>query len=194
MKLKKTAVTAAPLNELIAERWSPRVFDANHALSDKDLLSILEAGRWAPSANNVQPWRFSVARRGDGLFDSVVGATSGFNQAWLPNASSLILVSIPELTPDGQPYKSAMLDAGLAIQNMLIQTTSLGLYAHVVAGMDREAMVKVVNLPENLHPVVLVAVGKHGDVDAIAGTPLHEREVAERTRLALDEIVLVGKP
>jgi hypothetical protein len=60
--------------------------------------------------------------------------------------------------------------------------------------MDRDAMSQVVGLPENLHPVVLVAVGKHGDVEAIAGTPLHEREVAERTRLSLDEIVLVGKP
>lgn len=192
--MKKTAVTSAPINELLAERWSPRVFDATYALSDTDLLSVLEAGRWAPSANNLQPWRFSVARRGDELFNDVVAATSGFNQAWLPNAAALILVSIPVLNAAGEPYKIAMFDAGLATQNMLLQAESMGLYAHVVAGMEREQMASVVCLPEGMHPVVLVAVGKHGDVESVAGTPLHEREVATRTRLSLDEIVLVGKP
>ncbi|MFM6963903.1 MAG: nitroreductase family protein [Micrococcales bacterium] len=192
--MKKTAETSAPINELLAERWSPRVFDASHALSDTDLRSILEAGRWAPSANNIQPWRFSVARRADELFAQVVGATSGFNQAWLPNASAVILVSIPEVNANGEPYKIAMFDAGLATQNILLQAESMGLYAHVVAGMDREAMAQVLSLEEGQHPVVLIAVGKHGDVESVAGTPLHERETATRTRLPLEQIVLTGLP
>jgi len=53
--MKKTAITAAPVLPVIAERWSPRAYDENYAISQHELLSILEAGRWAPSANNAQP-------------------------------------------------------------------------------------------------------------------------------------------
>ena len=192
--MNKTAITSAPINELLAERWSPRVFDGSYGIADADLRSVLEAGRWAPSANNLQPWRFSVAKRDEALFGEMVAVTSGFNQAWLPNVAALILVSIPELNSQGEPYKIAMFDAGLATQNMLLQAESTGLYAHVVAGMDREAIAKVTNLPAGMFPVVLVAVGKHGDVESVAGTPLHERETAVRTRLPLEEIVLTGLP
>ena len=63
--MNKTAITAAQILPVLAERWSPRSFDANYKLSEHEVLSILEAARWAPSANNAQPWRFSVLHRGD---------------------------------------------------------------------------------------------------------------------------------
>ena len=50
--MKKTAETSAPILSEIAERWSPRAYDTNYEISSEDLTSILEAGRWAPSANN----------------------------------------------------------------------------------------------------------------------------------------------
>ncbi|MEI7443163.1 MAG: nitroreductase family protein, partial [Actinomycetes bacterium] len=47
--MSKVPQTSAPLAELIRDRWSPRSFDPTHEISDQDLLSILEAARWAPS-------------------------------------------------------------------------------------------------------------------------------------------------
>ena len=58
------AVTAAPILDVLAERWSTRIFDAETPIDEAALASALEAARWAPSANNTQPWRFVVARRG----------------------------------------------------------------------------------------------------------------------------------
>lgn len=191
--MQKPAVTAVPINQLLAERWSPRAFDANYQLTDNQLLAILEAGRWAPSANNGQPWRFSAARRGEALFDAIIGATTGFNQAWMPSASAVILVSALHTNANGEEYRTAKFDAGLAVQNILIQTVSEGLSGHVVGGMVHDAMIAAASLPEELHPIVVVVIGKQGDA-SLLNEAAHEREVAARTRRSLDEIVLAGKP
>ena len=59
--LDRTAPTDAPILDVLAERWSTRLFDASAALDEDALASALEAARWAPSANNSQPVRFIVA-------------------------------------------------------------------------------------------------------------------------------------
>ena len=61
------AKTAVPVNEVIAIRRSPRSLDESAPISDTDLIGILEAARWAPSAFNGQPWRFFVGKRGDAV-------------------------------------------------------------------------------------------------------------------------------
>ncbi len=192
--MSKTAITAAPILPVIAERWSPRAFDENYEISKHELLSILEAGRWAPSAMNGQPWRFSVAVRGDDLFEDVRGALLGFNQEWSKRSSALIVISIKNQKEDGSPYPIAVFDAGLAAQNMMIQTTELGLQAHPISGIDVAAMHKVLDLPEDLTVLAALVVGKRADAKVLEGTPAYERELQTRVRHDLDDIVLHGKP
>ena len=48
-----------PIDPLFLERWSPRAF-TDEAISERDLLTLLEAARWAPSSFNSQPWRFPL--------------------------------------------------------------------------------------------------------------------------------------
>ena len=54
---RKPADTSVDIHPVLAERWSPRAFESNVKLGTEDLTAILEAGRWAPSSNNGQPWR-----------------------------------------------------------------------------------------------------------------------------------------
>lgn len=192
--MSKTAITAAPILPVIAERWSPRAFDENYEISKHELLSILEAGRWAPSAMNGQPWRFSVAVKGDKMFDPIREAFSGFNQEWSKRSSALIVISIKNQKEDGSPYPIAVFDAGLAAQNMMIQTTELGLQAHPISGIDVAAMHKVLDLPEDLTVLAALVVGKRADAKVLEGTPAYERELQTRVRHDLDDIVLHGKP
>ena len=67
----RKADTTAPLIHPLVERWSPRAYDPTAEVSTDVLRTILEAARWAPSANNTQPWRFIVARRGSDAFTTV---------------------------------------------------------------------------------------------------------------------------
>src|SRR6476659_10007934 len=51
-------MTDQPLHPLLAQRWSPTMFDESHEAQAVEVESLLEAARWAPSAGNSQPWAF----------------------------------------------------------------------------------------------------------------------------------------
>ncbi len=44
----KTANTNVEIDRLIAERWSPRAFDADHAIEDDKITALMEAAHWSP--------------------------------------------------------------------------------------------------------------------------------------------------
>jgi nitroreductase len=189
----KIAITAAPILPVLANRWSPRAFDTDYKLTQHELLSVLEAARWAPSANNGQPWRYSVVERGTDLHSKLVPALAGWNAAWAPNASALIVVSAESTTADGQPHPWAHYDTGLSVGSLIIQAQELNLYTHQMAGLNKELAAQVLDLPEGLEIITVIAIGKIASAETLEG-PLHEREVAPRVRKELDEIVLHGKP
>ena len=54
---RKAARVDNPIHPLLRERWSSRAFAAC-GVEQAKLLSLFEAARWAPSANNRQPWHF----------------------------------------------------------------------------------------------------------------------------------------
>jgi nitroreductase len=190
--MNKTPETSAPLTELLEKRWSPRAFDDTHLIGDNDMLSILEAGRWAPSANNGQPWRFSVAVRRTDLHSKVVEGLIGFNQSWAPSASALIVLSIKK-NEDGSISAKNFYDAGLAMALMSVQAQSLDLHTHQMAGIVVDVLQQVLSIPSDFEVAVVVAVGKRTGPEKFEGAA-YEREIAPRTRLPLDEIVLHGKP
>lgn len=189
--MSKTAITSAPIAPVLADRWSPRSFDETYEISNHDLLSILEAGRWAPSANNVQPWRFSVGRRGDKVFAAIAENLKSWNAAWAPNASAIIVVSGVVKNDAGDENAWATFDSGIATAHMLVQIHELGLHGHVMAGVEFEALAEALGHGDHLKGLVAIAVGKVAPADKLQG-PLFEREVATRVRLELDEIVIDG--
>ena len=191
--MQKTAITAAPVLPVIAERWSPRAYDENYEISQHDLLSILEAGRWAPSANNGQPWRFSVISKHDKLAEATLAAF-GRNADWGKRASAHIVISAKNVKEDGTPWHTAQFDSGLAAQNMMLQAAELGLNAHPIGGIDRDALREVLSIPADQDIVIALVVGKRADASVLEGSPAYERELQTRVRHDLDDIVLHGKP
>jgi len=190
--MSKVPETSAPITELIRDRWSPRSFDQAHEISDQDLSSILEAARWAPSANNGQPWRFSVAKRDTELHTQMADALSGFNKAWAPTASALIVVSVKK-DEDGSSSKRHFYDAGLSVSHLILQAQALGLHSHQMSGINFEKMEKLLGTPSDLEVAVAIAIGKK-DLPEKLEDPALERELAPRSRLDLADIVLHGQP
>jgi nitroreductase len=191
--MDKRAVTSVPIHPLIADRWSPRSFDESATLSDQDLLAILEAARWAPSAANWQPVRFFVGLRGDKVFELIHANLRGFNQAWTPSASALLVVAVAKETSDGKSITTRALDAGLAISTLSIQAQALGLRTHPMAGFHHEETLSALDAPAGLEALAVIAIGKLGPAEIFEGQA-YEREIAERTRKPLSEIVLAGLP
>ncbi len=185
----KTASTTVPVHPLLAERWSPRGFDRAHELGEDSLTALLEAARWAPSAQNSQPWRFLVARRGDEAHDRLFAALAPGNQAWAGAASALVLVAASTVSDDGRPQPWALYDTGQAVAALITQAQADGLAVHQMGGFDTAAVCTEFGLGKNLTPVVVIAIGRR---DAIAGLPepLAARETAPRTRHPVSKLLL----
>lgn len=186
---EKSAETSAALHPLLAERWSPRGFDRDHRLDDAQLTALLEAARWAPSANNSQPWRFLVARRGDAAFAQLAELLAPGNRSWAPAASALILVAARTSDDDGRPRPWALYDTGQAVAALTVQASSDGLFVHQMGGFDADGARLRFELDDSLTPVVVMAVGRH-DAQATLAEPLATRERAPRSRDPLRALVL----
>ncbi len=183
------AVTTAPLHPLLAERWSPRGFDAGHRLAPAQLTALLEAARWSPSAGNSQPWRFLVAERGGAAFGRLVGTLSGNNRRWAGRASALLVVLAETADPEGKPRAYGLFDTGQAVAHLVTQAQAEGLSTHQMGGFDQATVVSQFEVEARYTPVVVIAIGvrqeEHGLPDDLAA-----REAAPRERLPLDDLLL----
>ena len=150
--MRKTASTTVPVHPLLAERWSPRGFDRAHEIGDEALAALLEAARWAPSAQNSQPWRFLVTRRGEPAHDRLFAALAPGNQAWAGAASALILVAARTAGDDGRPQPWALYDTGQAVAALVTQAQADGLAVHQMGGFDTDAVRAGFGLGDEPHP------------------------------------------
>jgi nitroreductase len=189
--LDRTAATDHPVMEVLAGRWSPRAYDATAPLDEQKLASALEAARWAPSANNVQPWRFIVARRGTAEHAAIVESLVGFNQLWAGNAAALVVAIAEDADADGNAIGHASYDLGQAVAHLSVQAHHDGLHVHQMGGFDRDALRVRFGLEERFRPVTVVALGDLGDPDTLPDG-LRERESAPRSRRPLRESVLAS--
>ncbi|MBN9177539.1 MAG: nitroreductase family protein [Microbacterium sp.] len=184
------AVTEAPILDVLAERWSTRVFDAETPIDEAALASALEAARWAPSANNSQPWRFVVARRGTPEHAQIVAALMGFNQSWAADAAALVVFAA-SASLDGKPLPWAAYDTGQAAAHFTVQAHASGLYTHQMGGFHRDQIAEAFGFGEDIAAVTVMAVGTLGDVQA-APDALRERELAPRTRRPIADSLVVN--
>jgi nitroreductase len=190
--LDKAASTTVPVHPLLAERWSPRGFDRSHELDDVALCTLLEAARWAPSAQNSQPWRFLVTRRGEESHSRLFAALAPGNRAWAGTASALVLVAARTIGDDSGPQPWALYDTGQAVAALVTQAQADGLAVHQMGGFDSAAVRAEFGLGDTLTPVVVLAIGRR-DGAAELPEPLAARETAPRTRRPVSDLLLPAR-
>ena len=160
--------------EAIHGRRSVRRF-IDEPLSPGDLTAILEAGRWAPSGKNNQPWRFVVI---EGREKKEELAALTLYGKIINSAAACIAVFLDTEACYDQSKDSQ--SAGAAIQNMLLAAHSLGLGA-VWMGEILKSKERVRDLLGLAEPMLLQAV-------VAVGRP--ERRDQTSNRRPLDELVL----
>jgi nitroreductase len=189
---EKIAPTEVAIDALLAGRWSPRAI-SNEAVSREQLHSVLEAARWAPSASNLQPWRFLTFDRNhdEAAFQKAFATLVPFNQGWNANVPVLICALASTVTPKGEVNRLALYDTGAAAMSLVLQAHALGLLAHQMAGFDTNAFREAFSLPDDVEVIAMISLGHHGDPASLNGTLL-ERENAPRSRSAIGEIAFDG--
>jgi len=188
--LSRSTDSSQPLVPLLEERWSPRSYDETATIGDDTLDALLEAARWAPSAANMQPRRFIVGRRGSATFRTIEQQLLGFNAAWAGRASALLVALAEVESADGDVRRWAEYDLGQAVAALAVQAHAEGLHLHQMGGIDVDGVRAAFDLPARLVPVTVTAIGTVAHPSRL-DEKAAARETAPRTRLPLDEIVLV---
>ena len=150
---------AKEMLEIIKKRRSIRKYKDLPVEWDK-LVNILTAGQHAPSAGNVQDWKFIVVTD-DETRKQIARAC--VNQVWMETAPMhIVICSIPERTIQyygkiGEKY--TLEDCACTAMNMMVQATAEGLGSCMVGAFDEMMMRLALNIPERATPVSIVTVG-----------------------------------
>jgi nitroreductase len=142
--------------ELAKARYSCRKYDACPVEQEK-LDLILEAGRVAPSAANLQPWHFFVIRGRDMLQQ----IHQVYHREWFRTAPCVIVIC----GDHGQSWKRkdgkdhCDIDIGIVTDHMTLQAADLGLGTCWICNFDAVKTAALLNAESQLEPVVLLPLG-----------------------------------
>ena len=190
MKTVNNRSTEHDIDDIFLERYSPRAM-SGEALTEKEIMALFEAARWAPSSRNEQPWRFLYALRGTPDFDLFFSFIVEFNQTWAKSAGALIIGLSKKNGGDGKPNPKHSLDTGAAYENLLLQSSKMGLVSHPVGGYIEELLKKELNISDEYQAELMIVIGRPGKIEDLPES-LREREVPS-LRKNLEEIVFEGK-
>ncbi|ESQ76028.1 nitroreductase family protein [Asticcacaulis sp. AC402] len=175
---------------MFTQRWSPRAF-TDQTVTEDQILTLLEAARWAPSASNLQPWRFIYGLKGEPEFDSLLSLLIPFNEDWAKRSAALIFVVSVKSFDGVRPVATHSFDAGAAWMSLALQANSMGLVAHGMGGLEFEKAPLILGLNENLKLEAGIAIGYQGD-PATLSESLQSRE-SPSTRQPLSDMAFKGK-
>jgi nitroreductase len=136
--------------QAIVSKRDSRSF-TDEPISEEALRRVLQAGRMAGSAKNLQPCRFVVIDDAD-TAEKLAGC--GQFSSWIPTAPVNIAVVIPA---DGRDF-----DAGRAAQNIMVAANAEGLASCPVTMHDNTCACEVLGIPDGHRVVIVVAVGYPG--------------------------------
>jgi nitroreductase len=193
--LKKDAITSVPIHDLLAHRWSPRAFDPKRPVSREQLKVLLEAGRWAPSCNGDEPWRYLIWDRGRDPqgWQKAFDCLSDNNKKWVKNVPLLMLSCAGSVFgATGKPNRWTQHDTGAASVSMALQASALGLIVHQMGGWDVEKARAAFDIPAEYTPMAMIAVGYQAEPDTIDDPEVKKKELAPRARKPLAERFFEG--
>lgn len=153
--------------EVLARRRSVRHFNARLAVGDDDVRALLLAAVSAPSAGNIQPWRFTVVRTSAAR----ERLASALHQRWATSAPVVIVVSV-DPRPCNARYGSrgemlyALQDTAAAAENILLAAVDRGLAACWIGAFDETAVRGALGLQEPITPVAIIPVGHSAESSA----------------------------
>jgi nitroreductase len=165
------------VSEAIRNRYSCRHYQ-DRPLEQNKLAAALEAARQAPSAKNLQDWRFVVVT--DQQTRKKVAAAAN-DQTFLEEAEAIIIACTvsDHVMRCGQAV--GPIDLAIALEHIALQATDLGLATCWIGSFYADKVKAIVGIPADVVIVELMALGYPADA------------LKEHRREALDHIVSFEK-
>lgn len=181
------------IHNLITDRWSPVSFDLRDVEYEKIHL-LFEAAKWAPSSRNAQPWRFIFATREMSDYKVFLDFMSETNKLWA-SAAPLLVMPLAQVisTYKNRPNRLAYYETGMAVGNLLVQATAMGLMAHQMSGYDVERAKETLVIPTRYEPMSIIAIGYRGDQSNLSPADVAAWEKRDRSRMEISQFLVQGR-
>lgn len=143
--------------DAIFTRRSIRAFQIE-PLGDNELRTLIEAGAAAPRAGNIQSLIFLSIRNPKRIM-----AVQAFSPGIISRPAGIIVLCADYRetgAPNEQMAEMIAYNLGAALQNILLAATELGLGGSPVASFHPQALAHLLNLPAEVHPKLLVTIGR----------------------------------
>ena len=143
--------------KVIKERTAVRSFK-NDQIDNNQLTNILEAGRLAPTAKNLQPQRIIVVQSEEYIEKIDKVSPCRYNAPTV-----LIVCSNKDEAFKKDNYSTYEMDACIVATHMMLEATNLGLGSVWVELFDKELLKQKFNLDSNIEPICLLMIGYKTD-------------------------------
>ena len=174
----KTPVTIAIARGLMKRGWKPGIISRGYGRKSDAVQLVTPDSRAAPTAANMQPVRLIVVKSKEGL--EKVGKAANIYQA-----PAAIVVCANKTKAWKRPFDGKIttdIDASILTDHMMLEATELGLGSVWICYFNPDILKEELNLPENLEPVNILALGYSDEPDASA-------ERHKDMRIGMDELV-----
>jgi len=180
--------------EAISKRASLKTCCSAQDVEKEKIEKILKAARLAPSARNTQPWRFIVIKGRENVKNVVTKAFGEGNQVVMEAPALIIVCANPSDDVIAEEKEYYLFDLGLAVENMLLAATDLGLVTHPMAHVFEDKLKVLLGIPDEVRFVIAtpLAYPAQGSYDKAA-----KERLSQRDRKELKELVYMnawGKP
>ena len=152
------------LKELAMKSRSYRGYDESRRISREELLEFVDAARYAPSSVNGQPFRYVLAWEKEDVdkIQPLTGWARALPHMKLPHPGKCptAFIIICQDTGWGPDLGRYLKDVGIVAQTMLLAAAETGLGGIMIGNFSPKRVSETLSLPENLVPMLIVAVGK----------------------------------
>ncbi|HEY3318590.1 MAG TPA: nitroreductase family protein [Coriobacteriia bacterium] len=146
--------------EVVSKRRSVRHFNNKLNVSDADVRDLLSVATTAPTAGNVQPWRFVVLRS----LEARERLAAAMHQKWATAAPVVIAVCV-DPRPCSARYGErgermyALQDTAAAVENILLAAVDKGLASCWIGAFDSAAVGEALGVTPPITPVAILPIG-----------------------------------
>lgn len=161
--------------DVIKNRYSCKKYSGEQ-ITEEQLKTILEAGRLAPTAKNLQEQRIYVVRSEDGLARIDAATPCRYN------APTVLVVAYDKtnvFTYPGGKRDSGLEDASIVATHMLLAATACGVDSCWLNFFDPEKLALSLNLPENEEILMLLDIGYAADGSGALPNHFSRKEISQ---------------
>ena len=167
------------MHELVATRYSVRGYDATRPVPAEILERVLDAGRFAPSAKNLQPWKFLLVSSPE-MLEKIRPC---YSQEWFRQAPHILIVTGDRNAAWVRPsdgWNSLETDMAIAMDHLILAAHAEGLGTCWISAFNPVMLRDVLGLKPHEELFAITPLGYASPDGA----------TRPKTRKPLDEVVV----